>query len=415
MPPGFEVEAQTELEPWAREALDQQDAADHAPAQEAAPAAEAQRSRLPPDQVSLLERMVILEPGDARAIANLLEMHPEIRDEIVARAQEVVGNDTVAKALELIQNQGAAPAAPAAEAAAAPPDGEAAVEAAAAINHPAAETKPAEEFIYELSPLALQYERSQQVIDHVEYIRNHPELRDKILISAAEFDPELAAEVRKALEAQAPVERAPAEQAPTEAAAPAVAAEPTAQVEAFIYVVSPLALQYDRAQQVIDHVDFIRNNPALRDAVLGGAAEFDPQLAEEVRAALAQGVATSPTIETEPTPPAVVKASAEEAAPAPSPEAAPVQDAAAQAEPGWVTRARAYHQDHAENAARFNQITGGVCLGADGTLDPNLVANWQVEHGVEPDGRVGRATLAAATEAPVAPVAAAEPTAEAIV
>jgi len=262
------------------------------------------------------------------------------------------------------------------------------------------EAAPAEDkFEYILSPLALEYDRGAKIEDHVAFIRQHPELRDQVLIGAAEFDPELAEAVRGALAQQAPAEAPPAAEA-TAAETPAQTVEPAAQVEQFEYILSPLALEYDRGQKVIDHVDYIRNNPALRDAVLSGAAEFDPQLAHDVQVALEHGVNEPPAVEVETTPPEVVEAAAEQAVPtaatgettsaevAPEPEPVP--------EPGWVTRARAFHDRHPELAAQFNEITGGACLGPDGTLDPNLVATWQVDHDVPPDGRVGEATLGAA-------------------
>ncbi len=393
---GFEVEARTELEPWARDALDQQDkvpetTAESVAGQEAAPAPH--EGGITPDQAAMLDRMDILQPGDFKAVASLLEMHPELCDEILARAQQVCGNDTVARALELIQGQGAAPEA--AEAETEVPNAEAAVDEAAATNQPGAEAKPVEEFVYIVSPLALEYDRAEKVKDHVEYIRNHPELRDTILIQAAEFDPQLVEEVRAALERAAPAETAAVE-APT---ADAPAPDPAAQVEAFEYILSPLALEYARDQKIVDHVDFIRNNPGMRDAVLSGAAEFDPQLAEDVRVALEQGMTPQPAGETEHTPPEVVQEAAEQAAPTPVAEGrAPEPEPTVEAEPGWVTRARAYHRNHEAYAAQFNELTNGECMGPSGELDPNLVANWQVAHGIAPDGRVGADTVAEAVQ-----------------
>jgi hypothetical protein len=324
---------------------------------------------LTPDEASLLDRMDILEPGDFKVVANLLRQHPRLRDQILARAQEVCGNDTVAKALELVDGQqapGATAAAPAASSAAAPaaPVSANAVDVAKT-DHPAGKAKAPEEFDYITSPLALEYDHAEQVKDHVEFIRNHPQLRDKVLMGAAEFDPQLAADVRAALQdtvsAPAAPTAAPVMEAPAAASTSATPQAAAPQTKTFDYITSPLALEYDHDEQVKDHVEFIRNNPGLRDAVLAGAAELDPKLAEEVRKALERG---------------------------------------ASAEAGWVTRARAYHDHHPELAAMFNSHTGGVCLGPDGDLDPNLVAKWQAAHGVAVDGRVGKATVSAASHIP---------------
>jgi len=65
-------------------------------------------------------------------------------------------------------------------------------------------------------------------------------------------------------------------------------------------------------------------------------------------------------------------------------------------EAAWVTRARAFNEDHEAEVEAFKKLTGTACVDKEGRLDPNAVANWQVAHGVSPDGRVGRLTLKAA-------------------
>ena len=64
-------------------------------------------------------------------------------------------------------------------------------------------------------------------------------------------------------------------------------------------------------------------------------------------------------------------------------------------EPGWVISARMYNDNHQEQVVQFDQHTNGSCIGADGQLDPNLVADWQLQHDVAADGRVSQETLAA--------------------
>jgi hypothetical protein len=73
--------------------------------------------------------------------------------------------------------------------------------------------------------------------------------------------------------------------------------------------------------------------------------------------------------------------------------------AAATAEPAWVAGARKYNDAHAELVSDFNELTNNSCLDANGQLDPQAVARWQQQHGVEADGRVGPHTLAAARHA----------------
>jgi hypothetical protein len=79
---------------------------------------------------------------------------------------------------------------------------------------------------------------------------------------------------------------------------------------------------------------------------------------------------------------------------------APVQkkgvDGANAAEPKWVQRAREYHQDNPKWGQQFKEATNNACVGADGELDPNEIARWQVKHGVKPDGICGPDTAAAA-------------------
>jgi hypothetical protein len=76
-----------------------------------------------------------------------------------------------------------------------------------------------------------------------------------------------------------------------------------------------------------------------------------------------------------------------------------VDNAPNAAEPKWVTRAREYHQDNPKYVQQFKQATNNACVGADGELDPNEIARWQVKHGVKPDGICGPDTAAAAIAA----------------
>jgi hypothetical protein len=92
----------------------------------------------------------------------------------------------------------------------------------------------------------------------------------------------------------------------------------------------------------------------------------------------------------------------ENSAPASKSEAKPA------AAPSAAQRYNAAHQHFVDE---FNSLTDGACVGPDGTVDPQLVAKWQGEHGLVADGMVGPQTVAAAhhaaeakqSEAPKAP------------
>lgn len=73
--------------------------ADQAPQQ--APPADGEK-KLTQEQEGILERLDILEASDHALLAKILKQHPEIRDEIIARANQVCGNDCVAKALQIL-------------------------------------------------------------------------------------------------------------------------------------------------------------------------------------------------------------------------------------------------------------------------------------------------------------------------
>jgi hypothetical protein len=78
-----------------------------------------------------------------------------------------------------------------------------------------------------------------------------------------------------------------------------------------------------------------------------------------------------------------------------------LDDKPASAEPAWVGGARKYNAAHAEFVSDFNELTNNSCLDAAGQLDPQAVARWQRQHGVEADGKIGPHTVAAARAAQV--------------
>jgi hypothetical protein len=76
-----------------------------------------------------------------------------------------------------------------------------------------------------------------------------------------------------------------------------------------------------------------------------------------------------------------------------------LDDKPAAAAPAWVAGARKYNALHAEFVSDFNDATASSCVDASGQLDPEAVARWQRQHGLDADGKVGSHTLAAARQA----------------
>ena len=72
---------------------------------------------------------------------------------------------------------------------------------------------------------------------------------------------------------------------------------------------------------------------------------------------------------------------------------------APKAEPAWVAGARKFNDVHAELVSEFNDLTKFKCALDDGIIDPQAVAAWQRQHGLDADGKVGPHTLAAARHA----------------
>jgi len=147
----------------------------------------------------------------------------------------------------------------------------------------------------------------------------------------------------------------------------------------------------------------LKDNPDIHDQIVAQATRDlgEATVKEALAIARGEGPKEEPPTEVkeqveqpEPTPPDVVQESAKEQVQ--KPEAKEPEPEPKVEEPGWVVRARAFNQTHSDLAWDFNQCTLGSCMGADGVLDPNLVAKWQADHNVPPDGRVGPHTLDAA-------------------
>lgn len=117
----------------------------------------------------------ILDPGDSKLLAQLIQRYPQYRDAIVANASKHLGNATVTDALAIV-------------------DG----------------TAPPPPFDWLTSPLALEGgTQDERVREHVQYIQAHPELRDQIMAQVGQYEPELAAAVQQALDNPTPIEDQP--------------------------------------------------------------------------------------------------------------------------------------------------------------------------------------------------------------
>jgi hypothetical protein len=77
-------------------------------------------------------------------------------------------------------------------------------------------------------------------------------------------------------------------------------------------------------------------------------------------------------------------------------QAARQQRAQKRREAAHDAEADAFNQRHAAEVGEFNQLTKDACLGDDGKVDAAAVKEWQREHNVAPDGKVGPKTIAAA-------------------
>jgi hypothetical protein len=78
--------------------------------------------------------------------------------------------------------------------------------------------------------------------------------------------------------------------------------------------------------------------------------------------------------------------------------------------PAWTRAARDFNAAHSHLVAEFNTLTDGYAL-INGELDLDAVGAWQTLHGLNPDGKVGPLTIAAAKRAAAESKASEEPVA----
>jgi hypothetical protein len=196
----------------------------------------------------------------------------------------------------------------------------------------------------------------------------------------------------------------------TEEAAPAA---PAPQGRPMHYDYTPEGFKYDESVLTLeggdivgDHLKLIKMYPELRSKVLNGLGQAHPELFDE---ALERLHASEQTKAKGPTEKEITEqqqsgsgtsaqGNATDATETESQERAakPKEEAK---ESAWITGAKRFNAAHPEEVAEFNRVTRDACVDSDGVLDPALVSDWQVAHGVQPDGRVGPATVDAAKRA----------------
>jgi hypothetical protein len=193
---------------------------------------------------------------------------------------------------------------------------------------------------------------------------------------------------------------APQQQAAAAAPAGGQARGYDTSLEGFDYRASVLTMEV--ADPIGLHVQFIRENPHLRSRVLNDVGRYNhaifDDLLDHLRAS--EGVAKSGPTEKEITEAqddgGSAKAEANSEAEGQERSARPQEETK---EAAWVVGAKRFNAAHEEEVNEFNRVTKDACVDSDGVLDPALVSDWQARHGVQPDGRVGPATVDAARRA----------------
>jgi len=296
------------------------------------------------DQVSTM--IMMLEPGDEKHLATLLQRHPQMREQIVQAATAELGSQFVGKALAILAGAAEKTGNPEAAGAPSDPDGLMKPDFDAAPT----DRKPSDGSGDELMSPDWDAKAEQQP-DTPE----HPRLDDDLMNPYANET------------------------------APAQAPEPAAQKteEEFDYT-KYFILEGDDKVKVQELVEYIHGHPNLRAKVLEGVLKWDPHLFDEVMRGLA-----CPEPETQPAPVSEAEIQAE-----PTDGEKAVEN---KVEAGWVTRAKEYNKKHRALVDRFIQLTLGACMSeTEPDVDPVKVSDWQAAHGVPPDGRVGAATVEAA-------------------
>jgi hypothetical protein len=330
------------------------------------------RGKPPSEEESVELLCMILEPGDHKHLAKLLQDHPQMRELIIAKATEYAGSDTVGKALAMLAG--------AVEKSGAPENAGVAADAGAPTGDElmkpdfdagSTERKASDGGGDEL--MTPDFEAKTPEPDNAE----KPKLDDDLIDPYAN------------------------DAAPAQAAVEPAKEEAKADFDYTKYFI----LEFNSDEEKVNElVAYIKKHPAHREKVLAGVLEWDPHLFDGVMRGLA-----APAPEAEPAP-AVTEAERKDE------PTASEQKEEKKAESGWVTRARHYNANHTGLVDRFWAATNTACVDwATMEIDPVALSDWQAAHGLSPDGRCGPETVATAEKSaapvqePAAPVTAADP------
>jgi hypothetical protein len=300
------------------------------------------KEALPPDVLSL---MSVLRPGDAQPLARILATYPQYREEILSKAATLLGNETVSAAVHAGHVSGLqVPATPSADQGT--PDPNAIASGMQQVQEEKKEATPPE---------------AQGPQDAVKAYANDVKNDRQDAVNAT-ATPQLY--------------RAP---------------DPTSWEDT-------VKLQVAAAENAKDLSAILRMHPALRPQIVEEARRYlsDEEIARAVRMADAAAGGIDANQEQQAPP----KAAPEEPQPGDRPPGLTAPDPAAEA--AWIGQARAYNAAHEDLVGEFNILTSFSCLSAGrengAVADPIKVAAWQKDHGLEPDGKIGTHTVAAARE-----------------
>jgi hypothetical protein len=297
------------------------------------------KDALPAEVMSV---MSVLRRGDAQPLAKILATYPQYREEILQKAATMVGNETVSAAL----HAGSVAAVP--TAAASDPSGVPDPSTVAAVMQQVHEEKKPPE-----APAA------QGPQDAVKQFAN-----------------DVKNDQQDAVGAGTPVlQRAP---------------DPNSWEDS-------VQLQVSHVENAKDLAQIIKGHPTLRQQIVDEASKYlsPGEIARAIR--IADGAAADHEQQEQQKPPTPAP---EEPKPGDKPPGltAPVEQEPA----AWIGQARAFNAAHESLMSEFNLLTSFALLDANresgAVADPERVAYWQREHGLEPDGKIGHQTVAAARD-----------------
>lgn len=212
--------------------------------------------------------------------------------------------------------------------------------------------------------------------------RQYPEFVDAILMQAIGLVGNSTMQAATDLLAKNPITAA---DAPVRGVAP----KQDLSYDGFDYASSVLTLE--GGDVIADHIRFIDMHPHLRGKVIDGFSEANPRDLDELlrRLAVHENEKGGDQPEQE-------KQLTEDEAADDQSTAAPKAD---KGESKWIAGAKRFNAAHHDEVNEFNIMTDYSCGAPGGIVDPALVSDWQLLHGLTPDGRIGPATVEAARRA----------------